>query len=157
MRSVTTGAALGFHGHMLVHERSPFFGVAFHANGVARRDRSHLTNGCGPVHVVAVGAEQETFVNAVVIGSGEISLRRHVAAVAKIRLRLCQQMIWLFGVVRRVAIQAANIVAGMRRRREVPLLQSLPMTTQATRARLLCRESRKTDDLGDVPSAFHVL
>lgn len=157
VRRMTTDAPLGFHGHMLVYKRSLFFGVAFHANCISGRDRPHLTHSGCAMDVVAVGAEQKAFVNTVVIGPGEIRLCRHVAAIAQIWLRLRQQMIGLFGVVRGVAVQAANIVAGMRRGREVPLLHLLAMTTQATRGRLSRRQGRETDDLRDITATIHVL
>lgn len=108
------------------------------------------------MYVMAVGAEQKAFINAVVIGSGKIRFCRHVTAVAKTWLRLCQQMIGFFGVVRRVTVQASNIIAGVRRRREVPLLQPVPVTTQATRSRLLRGQCRETDDLRDVSATLDV-
>lgn len=157
VRCVTTRTALGFHRHMLVHEWSLFFGVAFHADCVASRDRSHLTYGGCAVYVVAIAAEQKAFVDAVMVGSGEISFCRHMAAVAKVRLSFCQEVVRFFGIVRRMAVQAAHVVAGMRRRREVPLLNFAPVTTQATRGRLLRRQCRETDDLGDVAAALHML
>ena len=99
---------------MLVNEWPLFFGMAFHANRIAGRDRPDLTYGGCAVNVVAVTAEQKAFVNAVMIGSGEISLCRDVAAVAEIRLRLYQQVVRFFGVVGGVTVQAANIVTGVR-------------------------------------------
>ncbi len=156
VRRVTADAPFGFHRHVFVHKRSLFLGVAFHADCISRRDRSHLTDSGCAMYVVAVGAEQKAFINAVVIRSGEISLCRHVTAVAKTWLRLYQQMIGLFGVVRRVTVQASNIIAGVRRRREVPLLQPVPVTTQATRGRLLRGQCRETDDLRDVSATLDV-
>ena len=59
-------------------------------------------------------------------------------------------------MVRRVAIQAADIVAGMRRRGKVPLLAFLRMTAQATRVNVRCSHSFKAGDLGDVAAALYV-
>jgi hypothetical protein len=65
-------------------------------------------------------------------------------------------VIRLLGMVRRVAIQAADIVAGMRRRGKVPLLAFLRMTAQATRVNVRCSHSFKAGDLGDVAAALYV-
>jgi len=62
----------------------------------------------------------------------------------------------LFGVVRRVAIQAPYIIARVRRSGEVPLLMLCSVATQATGVGVLLRHRRKADDFGNIPTAFYV-
>lgn len=156
MRRVATGAPFRFHGHVFVHERPLLVGVALHANCIAGRDCFDLPYRSRPVYVVAVATLQQTLVYAVVIGPGEIRFCRHMTAVTEVRLRADQQMFWLLGLVGRVAVEASNIVAGMRRSREMALLPFLAMTAQAACAGSLRGQCREPNNLGDVPTAVHV-
>jgi hypothetical protein len=79
-----------------------------------------------------------------------------MTSVAKLGLCRNEEVLRLFGFVRRVAVQAANIVARVRRCREVSLFVILTVTTQAAGVRILLRHRLETNDLGYVPSAFHV-
>jgi hypothetical protein len=79
--------------------------------------------------VVAVAALDETFVYSMVIRFREIGLGGHMTSIAKLGLCLNEEVLRLFGVVRRVAVQAANIVARVRRRGEVPLLVLFTVAT----------------------------
>jgi hypothetical protein len=106
--------------------------------------------------VVAVAALDETFVYSMVIRFRESGLGGHMTSIAKLGLSLNEEVLRLFGVVRRVAVQAANIVARVRRRGEVPLLMLFTVTTQATGVGILLRHRREADDLGHVPAAFYV-
>jgi hypothetical protein len=62
------------------------------------------------VNVVTVAALQEPFIHAMVIGFGEVRLGRGVTAVAEVGLGTGQQVLRLFGMMRRMAIDASNVV-----------------------------------------------
>jgi hypothetical protein len=59
--------------------------------------------------------------------------------------------------MRRVTVEAADIIIGVRGCREVPLLVVCAVTTQAMRIHVLFRHCLEADDLGDVPSPLDVL
>ena len=87
--------------------------------------------------VVAVVALDQALVDAMAIRLSEISLRRDMTAIAEIRLGPDQQMLRLSGMVRRMAVQTADIVAGVCRYREVPLRMAFTVAGQAVIRRLL--------------------
>jgi len=58
--------------------------------------------------------------------------------------------------MRRVAIQAPNIVARVRRRGEVPLFMLCTVAAQTTGVGILLRHRREADDLGNISSTFYV-
>ena len=157
MWSMATGAAFGLHGHMLVDEWSLLVGVTLKTHRIPTGQRLDLAYGRSSVHVVAVVALHQPFVYAVMVGLGEIGLGCHVAAVAEIGLGSNQQVLRLLRLVRGVAVDAAHIVACMRRTGEVPLLAALTVARQATRAAILPGKILKADDLGFVPPAFNML
>ena len=113
MRGVTTGATFRLYRNMLIDERPLLVGMALCANRVAAGECSRLPKGCGAVGVVAIAAPKESFVNPVVIRLGKVSLGGSMASVAEIGLSSHQQERRFLRVMRGVAIQAANIVAGM--------------------------------------------
>ena len=79
--------------------------------------------------VVAVAALDETFVDAMMIWLSEIGFGGDMTSIAELGLCLSEKVLRLFGVVRRVTVEAANIVAGVRGCREVSLLVLFTMTT----------------------------
>ncbi len=91
------------------------------------------------MNVVAVAALDQAFVHSMVVRLREVGLRGCMTSVAEIRLCSNQEMLRFFGVMRRVAIQAPNIVARVRRRGEVPLLMFFAVATQATGIGILLR------------------
>jgi hypothetical protein len=86
-------------------------------------------------------------------GLGEIGLGCGVASVTKFRLSLGEQPLRFLGVMRRMTIQTADVVAGMGRATEVGLAGAVAVTAQATSAGLLPGEFFEANDLGDVASA----
>ena len=106
--------------------------------------------------VMAVAALDETFVYSMVIRLCEVSFRGRMTSIAEIGLRWNEEMLRLFGVMRRVAVQAPNIVARVRRRGEVPLLVLFTVAAQATGVGILLRHRLEADNLGHIPAAFHV-
>ena len=79
-------AALDFHGLVLEHERALLVGVALEADRVLRRGSAHLLGTYGAVHVVAIAALDQAFVDAVVERHVELSLLLKMAGVAELRL-----------------------------------------------------------------------
>ena len=74
------------------------------------------------MRIVAVIAFDEAFVHTMMKGHRELRLLRGVAGVAKLRLFFHQQKFRILAVVRRVAIEAANIILAVLRAREIHLL-----------------------------------
>jgi hypothetical protein len=153
---VTTAAALGLHGYVFVDEWALFVGVALDTNRVPAGHSPHLAEGGSAVDVMAVTALNESFVHTMVIRLREVGLRGGMTSVAKSGWCLNEQMLRFFGVMRRVTIQAPNIVARVRRCGEVPLLMFCAVTAQAAGIGILIRHRLEADDLGHIPAAFYV-
>ena len=139
MRHVTTATSFRLHRYMLKNERPLLVGVALDTNCVPTRHGPHLAEGGSAVDVVAVAALDEAFVYAMVIRLREVGLRVDVTSVAEFGLRRNQEVLRLFCVVGRVAVQAPNIVARVRRRGKVSLLMILTVATQAAGVGVLLR------------------
>lgn len=65
------------------------------------------------MNVVAVAALEQALGNPVVIRSGEVGFGRSVASIAELRLFLDQQLLRFLGVMRGVAVEATDVLAGM--------------------------------------------
>jgi len=153
---MATGATLRFHRHVFVDKWSLLIRVAFETGSVSLRQSTKLAQrGCA-MHVVAVTALNQSLINAMVIWFGEVSLRGDVAAIAKSRLRVNQQMLRFCRVMGRVAVQAAHVAAGVHRSGEVALLVILAVATQATGIRFLLRQVFEADDFGDISPGCNV-
>jgi hypothetical protein len=137
-------------------ERSLLVGMAFEASCISAREGTHLAQGGSAVSIVAVAALNEAFVDAVVIGLRKVCLGSCVATVAESRLRLNQQVFRFLGVMGGVAVQTADIVAGVCRTRKVPLFVFFTMATQAAGACFLLRQVLETDNLGDVATTLYM-
>lgn len=111
----------------------------------------------GAVNVVAVAALEQALRYPVVIRSGEVGFGRGVASVAEVGLFFDQQVLGFLGMMRRMAVDAPNIIAGMGGTREVPLLMAFAVAAQAASARLLAREVLESDDLANISSPRNVL
>src|ERR1035438_7436442 len=92
-----------------------------------------------------------------VIRLGEISLGRGVASVTQFWRALRKQSLTLFGVMGRVAVEAANIAAGMRGRGKMRLLFTAAVAGQTACARLLTRRIFKGENLAPIAAAGHVV
>lgn len=157
VRCVATHAAFRFYRHVLVDEWPLPIGVALVANRVPAGRGTHLTQRRGAMHVVAVAAGDEPLIHAMVVGTGKLGACRGMASVAKFGLRLDQQLALFLGVMLTVAIEAADVVAGVGRRAKVLLLASLAVALETALAGFRTRQSCETDDLGFVAAARHVL
>ena len=113
VRRVATAATLGFDWHVLVDEGTLLIGVALVTDGVSAGQGLQLANGGSPVRVMAVVALHQTFVHPVMERLGEIRFGGNMAAIAQLRLALNQQVLWLLGVMGRVAVEAADLAAGV--------------------------------------------
>ena len=157
MGGVTTGAALCFHGQVLEDKRSLFVGMAFDANRVTSGVIPNLPQRSRAMEIVAVGALHQPFVHAVVKGLGKVRLGGGMAAIAEARLALRQQMLRFLGVMGRVTIEAAHVIAGVRGPTEVRLTVGIAVAAQAARIGLLARQILELHDLGNVAPARDVL
>jgi hypothetical protein len=79
-----------------------------------------------------------------------------VAAVAESRLRLNQQVFRFLGVMRGVAVQTTDIIAGVRRTGKMSLFVLFAVATEATSAGFLLRQVLEADDLGDVATTLYM-
>jgi hypothetical protein len=141
---------------MLEYEGSLFVSMALVTDCIATRECPDLAERARAMCVVAIATLNQSLIDPVTIRPRKISFGGSVAAITQIGLSPHQQMLWFLGMMRRVAIQAAHVIAGVRRTRKVPLFIIFTVTGQASRARLLPRQSLKTDDLADVTSARYV-
>src|SRR5690242_6818248 len=112
---MTTATALSLERYVLINERALLVGVALDVNCVAGRHGPDLAERGCTVDVVAVATSHETFIYSMVKRLREISLGSCMTSVTEIRLRPHKQVFGFLGMMRRVAVQAANIVARVRR------------------------------------------
>ena len=77
----------------------------------------------------------------------EVGFRRCVTSVAEAGLRPDKEVFGFLGVVRRVTVQAPDIVAGVWRSGKVPLFVLLSVAAQAARVGVLFRNRLEIDDL----------
>ena len=139
VRSMATGAAFGFAGPVLIHKWPLLFRVAAEAGRIAFGRVAHLAHGGSAMHVVAVRAPDQTFVHAMVIGPRELGALGGMAGVAKIGLFFSEKMLPFDGVVRAVAIDAADLVGGVRRAFREMLRFGVAVAFQAAAARISTR------------------
>ena len=114
MGRVATGAAFSFDRHMFVHKRPARIGVAFDARSISAGQGLGLAKRGGAMNIVAIRAVNQSFIHAMVIGPGKISLGSGVARIALHGFFLDEQVLWFSGVMWGVAVKAAHIIAGMR-------------------------------------------
>jgi len=88
VRCVTGTAAFGFDRNMFKNEGSLLVSVALVTGCIAARKSLNLAQGGGAVYVVAVIALDQTLVDAVMVGLGEVCFLRHVTAVTQRRFGL---------------------------------------------------------------------
>ena len=108
---VTTTTALSLHRYMFIDERALLVGVALDASRVPARHSPHLAEGGGAVDVMAVAALDKAFVHPMVVRLREVGLRGCMTSVAEAGLCSNEEMLRFFSVMRRMAVQASNVVA----------------------------------------------
>lgn len=106
--------AFNFHRLVLENEWTLLVGVALETDQILRCRGAQLASLKTPVRIVAVAALHHSFVHSVMEGAGELLLGLQMAAVAEARLLLLHQELAFLGVMRIVAICAADIVLQMR-------------------------------------------
>ena len=157
MRRVAGHAALvRFHRRVFEYEGTHGVGVAFGANRELAGSGSDLMTRLRAVRIVAVTALHQSYINAVTIGPGELSLLRSVASKAKVGLRLHQHEIYVFGFVWAVAGGATDTVGKMGGFREVLGFETGLVTPGADGSGLRRRECLKADDFSYIPAAVNV-
>ena len=103
-------ATVNLYRLVLEHKRPLLVCVAREAHRILRGRRPYLLGPHCAVRVVAVSTLDEAFVHSMMEGHGEFGLLRQVAGIAKLGLRLHQQEIGVFAVVRRMAGNATDLV-----------------------------------------------
>ena len=112
---------------MLENKGTGLFGVAFEADGIPRRRSAELARFEAAMRIVAIYTLYEAFVDAMMEGTGELLLDLKMAGEAELRLLLPHKELRFLGVVRVVAIGAADIVLQVRRATEVRVFSSILM------------------------------
>ena len=135
MRRVATAAAFRLDRLVFVDEWPLLVGMTLETRRIAVGLGTRLPQQPGAVDVMAILTFHKPFIHAVMKRLGKIRLGSHMASVTELRLALDQQFL-LFGMMRRVAINATNVAAGMGRGRKVSLLTALGVATQAARVGL---------------------
>lgn len=110
---MTTAAALGLHRHMFVNERTCLVRMALGADGIPGGQGPYLPQSRRSVDVMAVTALDKPFIDSMVIGLSEVSLRGCVTSVTELRRLYCEEVFMFFRVVGGVTVQAADIAAGV--------------------------------------------
>src|SRR4051812_32792333 len=111
--------------------------MALEANGVSAGQRLDFRQAGSSVDIVAVATLDQTLVDSMAIWFCEVCFGRDMTSVAKIRLCPNEQVLWLLGVVRRMAVQTTDIVAGVYRSGEMPLGVAFTVAGQAAIGGLL--------------------
>src|SRR5581483_956123 len=156
MGRVASRAALDLHCLMLIDEWASLFGMALEADCVLLGGCAQLAGEETSVRIMAVSTVHQGFVHAMVEGPVELLFGFEVTAVAKLRRLLFHQELRFFGMMGRVAVDAAHIVLHVRRAREIAVLLAEVMTCQAALADFFGRGVLESKDLAFVPSAFDV-
>ena len=113
MRRVATAAAFGLDGDVLVDEWSLLVDMALRAGRIPARQSLRLADRTRPMRVMTVTALHQALIDPMVIWFGEIRFGRSMAAVAQLRLALNHKMLFLLRVMRGVAVETADVTAGM--------------------------------------------
>ena len=110
MRCVANDTSFCLHRSMFEDKRSCLVGMAAEANLILSRSGSKLAREEAAVRIMTIAARQQTFVNPMMHRFGKLRLDFHVAAVAQHRLCTCQQRTFYFGMMRRMAVNAADVI-----------------------------------------------
>lgn len=155
--AVTARAALGLYREMFINEWALFIHVAFEASGIAVLCLAYLLQTNGAVHVVAVVALNQAFVDPMMKRTRKLRPFFLVAPIAKFGLLVRQQVFGLAGLVHGMAIDASHIATGVHRRWRVAMLGFVSMAREA--ALVACGAGRfaETEDLVLIASTRNVL
>jgi hypothetical protein len=115
-------------GFVLVDEGPLLFGVALVANLVVTVGSTELMRQKSAMSIVAVGALQQSFVDAVMKWPGELSAHIQMARVTELRRRLFEQELAFSCMVRGVAVDAGDSALQMGRAAKIVLLVAVGVT-----------------------------
>src|SRR5438309_11666374 len=110
MRSVAGDAAFGLHWRVLEYERSCLVRMAAKANLILCSGRTQLARHEPAMRIMTIAARHQAFVDAMVNGFGELWLDLEVAAVTQHWLSHHQKSAFHFGMVCRMAVNAAYVI-----------------------------------------------
>lgn len=142
---------------MLVDEGTLLFGVALKADRILRgRSHPYLIGKRRTMHVVAVAALNQPFVDAMMKRHFELRFLLQMAGVAKLRLRLRQQELARLGMVRGMARNATHSVLGVDGIEGVHMLSSPGVTRHAAIGYLLAGSILEGKNLRHIAATFYV-
>lgn len=93
-----------------MHKGPGLFRVTLETDGITRSRRPQLPSFEPAVGIVTITTLHHAFVDPVMERTIELLLGFQMATVAKLRLLLFHQELAFFGVVRRMAVNAANVI-----------------------------------------------
>jgi hypothetical protein len=157
VRRMARHAAVGFLRCMLEDERADGLGVALPADDVLRGGTAHLAAQRRAVLVVALGATDQAFVDAMMKRPRELGLLFDVASITNLRLRSPQQVARLLGVVHGMAVKTRDIGVAVGRAAEIAMLLRILVTGQAALGHVFLRQAREADDLGGIAERVGVI
>jgi hypothetical protein len=139
---------------MLEHKRTPLFRVAFHTRLFVRQSLLDHARPFGipprgrkcAVRVMAIGANDHPFVDAVLERHGKLRTNVGMAAIAKLGLRAGQQKLRHRRFVNGMAIRTHHVVLAVRRPPDVRSGERLRVTAEAFIENLLWLELGKCND-----------
>jgi len=137
-----------------MHKGPGFLRVALDTGHILGRGCPQLPRLKAAVRIVAIAALHHAFIDAMMKGAIELLFGFQMAAVAKLWLLLLHKPLAFLGMVRRMAVDASNIVLQMRRTSEITVFFSIGMTVKARLAGRLRRNGLKSEYLRLVPTAF---
>ena len=117
-----------------MHKRPCFFRMTLETDGITRSCRPQLPSLEASVRVMTIGALHHAFIHAVMEGTIELLLGFQMATVAKLRQLLFHQELAFLGVVRRMAVDAADVILQVGRASKITVFFAVGMAVQATRA-----------------------
>ncbi len=148
-------ASLGFHRFMLKDKRTALIAVTLEANRILVRRCAQLTFSRRSVSIVAIRALNEPFLDAMMERLLEISSLFGVAGEAQ-RSLILDELIFLLGMVHRVAGDTRNTVFVVSRAQEIALFGVGLMASQTTSADIFSPVPLEPEDLAFVAAAFNV-
>jgi len=110
MRCVANDTSFCLHRSMFEDKRSCLVGMAAEANLILSRSGSKLARQESAMGIMAIAARHKAFIHAMVYGLGELRLDFKMAAVTEHRLGHGQQRTFYFGMMRRMAVNAADVI-----------------------------------------------
>lgn len=157
MRDMTGGATLNLHRFMLEDEGSLLVGVAGVADGVLGRRSPHLLGPNCAVHIVAIGALNQSFVHAMVKGHLKLGLLLQMAGVAKRGLIFYEKKFLRLRMVGRVAGDATDLVLIVNRVDGTHVLSAAPVACQTAGVDFFRRRIFEDKNLCFVATAGHMV